>query len=88
MLFGLCRSLSIIDSLVTHPRPHPRALARPSTPKVLQAKERTPIPYPSAIFTFRLIVESIKEFGGVSLYPPLKNAIEGVYLMKGGTFRI
>jgi hypothetical protein len=34
---------------------------------VLQARERTPTPYPSTIFTFRLAIESIKEFGGVSI---------------------
>jgi hypothetical protein len=31
---------------------------------MLQAKEHTPIPYPSVVFTFGLEVESIKEFGG------------------------
>jgi hypothetical protein len=34
---------------------------------VLQAKERAPIPSPSALFTFGLEVESIKELGGASL---------------------
>jgi hypothetical protein len=32
---------------------------------VLQAKERAQTPYPSIVFTFGLIVESIKEAGGV-----------------------
>jgi hypothetical protein len=32
---------------------------------VLRIKEHTPTPYPFAIFTFRLAIESIKEFGGV-----------------------
>jgi hypothetical protein len=32
---------------------------------MLQAKERTPTP-PSVVFTFGLIVESIKELGGAS----------------------
>jgi hypothetical protein len=40
----------------------------PSTPKVLRDKERTPTLYPSIVFTFGLVVESIKEFWGVSLY--------------------
>jgi hypothetical protein len=31
---------------------------------VFQAREHTPTPYPSAIFTFGLKVESIKEFEG------------------------
>jgi hypothetical protein len=34
---------------------------------MLQAKERTPTPSPFVVFTFRLTVEFIKEFGGVSL---------------------
>ncbi len=33
---------------------------------MLRAKERTPTPYPSIVFTFGLVVESIKEVGGVS----------------------
>jgi hypothetical protein len=31
-----------------------------------RSKEHAPTPYPSTIFTFRLVVESTKEFGGVS----------------------
>jgi hypothetical protein len=53
--------------LVTLPGPHPGALAHPSIPKVLQAKEHTPIPSPSILFTFGLEVESIKELGGTSI---------------------
>jgi len=34
---------------------------------MLQAREHAPTIYPSAIFTFGLIVESIKEFGGASI---------------------
>jgi hypothetical protein len=66
LLFSLCRSMWIIDPLVTHPNPHPGAPTHPSTPNVLWARERTPTPYPSDIFTFGLVVESIKEFGGAS----------------------
>jgi len=33
---------------------------------VLRIRERAPIPFPSAFFTFGFIVESIKELGGVS----------------------
>jgi hypothetical protein len=33
---------------------------------VLQAKEHTPTPYPSDVFTFGFVVEFIKEFGGAS----------------------
>jgi hypothetical protein len=53
----------IIDLLNTGFSPHLGALARPSTPKVLWARERTLTFYPSDVFTFRLSVESIKEFG-------------------------
>jgi hypothetical protein len=51
LLFNLCRSMWIIDPLVTHPNPHPKAPTRTSTPKVLRAKECTPTPYPSNVFT-------------------------------------
>jgi hypothetical protein len=34
---------------------------------VLRAKERAPTPYPSNVFTFGLVVESIHEFGGASM---------------------
>jgi hypothetical protein len=40
--------------------------ARPSTPKVVRAKERAPTPSPSDLFTFELTNESIKELGGAS----------------------
>jgi hypothetical protein len=33
---------------------------------VLQARERALTPYPSVVFTFGFVVESIKEFGGAS----------------------
>ncbi len=65
LLFCLCKFVWVSDLLINLPSPHPKALARPSTPKVLRAKERTPTP-PSIIFTLGLIVESIKEFGGAS----------------------
>jgi hypothetical protein len=39
LLFGLCRSVWIIDPLVTRPSPHPGTLTCPSTFKVLRAKE-------------------------------------------------
>jgi hypothetical protein len=34
---------------------------------VLRAREHTPTPYPFVVFTFGLVVGSIKEFGGVSV---------------------
>jgi hypothetical protein len=66
LLFGLWRSVWIIDLLVTPPSPHLRAQAHPSTPKVLRARECAPILYSSVVFTFRCEVESTKEFGGAS----------------------
>jgi hypothetical protein len=36
----------------------------PFTLKVLQAKERTPTPSSSIVFTFKLAFESFEEFGG------------------------
>ncbi len=66
LLFGLCKSVWIIDSLITHPSPYHKALARPSTPDLLRTMERTPIHCPFVIFTFGFVIESIKEFGGAS----------------------
>jgi hypothetical protein len=63
LLFGLCRSMWIIDLLVTCINPHPRVPTCPFTFEVLRAEKRIPTPYPSIVFTFGLTVESIKEFG-------------------------
>jgi hypothetical protein len=67
LLFGLCRSVWVIDLLVHLLSPHHKAPACPSTSKVLRAREHNPTPSPSIVFTFWLAVESIKELGGVSL---------------------
>ncbi len=64
-LFGLCKSMWITNLLVNHPNPNPKVPTRPSTPKVLWTKERAPTP--SVISTFKLVVESIKEFGVASM---------------------
>jgi hypothetical protein len=64
LLFGLCRSVWIIDVLITHPSPHPGAPTRPSTLEVLWMREHTPTLYPSVVFTFELAIKSIKEFRG------------------------
>jgi hypothetical protein len=71
LLFGLCRSMWVVDLLVNFPSPHPGALACPFTPEVLQAKEHAPTPFPSIVFTFGFAVESIKELGGASFGNPL-----------------
>jgi hypothetical protein len=62
LLFGLCRSVWVIDLLVIFPIPYPGTPACSSTPKVLQVRERAPTP-PSVVFTFGLVVESIKKSG-------------------------
>jgi hypothetical protein len=58
--------MRIIDLLVIRRNPHFGAPARPSTPEVLQVRERTPTPYRFFVFTFGFVVESINEFGGAS----------------------
>jgi hypothetical protein len=58
--------MRIIELLVNLPSPHPQALACPSTLEVLQARECTPTLFTSNVFTFGLVVESMKELGGVS----------------------
>jgi hypothetical protein len=67
LLFSFYKFVRIIDLLVILPNPHLGALARPSTPKIVRAKERAPTPYPSTIFTFRLAIETTKKFGGASI---------------------
>jgi hypothetical protein len=52
--------------IVILPSPYLEALAHPSTPKVLRVRERAPTLFPSNVFTFGLVVESIQEFGGAS----------------------
>ncbi len=64
---------------VTLPSPHPKAPTRPSTPEVLQAKERALTLYLSAIITFGFAVESIKEIRGVSrTMPQLKVQLQSL----------
>jgi hypothetical protein len=52
LLFGLCKSVWVIDLLVTFPSPHPIASTCPSTTKVLRAKERALTLYLFIVFTF------------------------------------
>ncbi len=51
ILFSLCKSVRIIELLVTLPNPHLGALARPSTPKMLEARECAPTFELSIVFT-------------------------------------
>jgi hypothetical protein len=73
LLFGLCRHVWVIDLLVILPSPYLGAPIHPSTPKVLQAREHTPTPSPSVVFTFGLAFESIQEPGGASPWALLPN---------------
>ncbi len=66
LLFGLCRSVWIIDLLFICPSPHPGTSMHPSTLEMLQAKECVPIPFSSIVFTFGITFESFKECGGAS----------------------
>jgi len=83
-LFGLCKSVWIIDPLVIRPSPHLEALVRPSTPEVLRIKEHTPTPS-SIVFTFKLSFESLKECGGVPcrhhIHHHLRNVQKGKHIM-------
>jgi hypothetical protein len=51
LLFGLCKFMWVSELLVNLPSP-------------ISELQHTPTP-PSVVFTFRLVVESIKELGGV-----------------------
>jgi hypothetical protein len=59
LLFGLCRSVWVIDLFVILPSPYLGAPTCPSTPKMLWAKERAPTPFPFIVFTFGFAIESI-----------------------------
>jgi hypothetical protein len=67
LLFGLCKFVWVIVLLVILSSPYPRATTCPSTLEVLQVRECAPTHYPSVVFTFRLPIESTKEFGDESL---------------------
>ncbi len=73
LLFSLWKSMWVIDLLVNLFSPHPGALTCPSIHKMLWAKERTPTPSPFIVFSFGLVVESIKEFRGASHVDPKSN---------------
>ncbi len=63
LLFGLFKFVWIIDSLVIHPSPHPRALTCNSTFEVLWVNQPILIPFSSVIFTFKFAFVSYEEFG-------------------------
>jgi hypothetical protein len=63
LLFGLCRSVRVIDLLVILPSPYPRAPARPSTVEVLRAKEHTPTFHSFDVFTLDSHLNLLKSLG-------------------------
>jgi hypothetical protein len=63
LLFGLCKSVWVIELFVNLLSSHPRAPTCPFTPKVLRARERTLILSPSIVFTFGLAVNPSKSLG-------------------------
>jgi hypothetical protein len=62
--------------------PHPKAPPHPFIPKVLQARERGPTPFPSIVFTVGFAIESIKESRGAPL-PLLQMSLLGDTLELG-----
>jgi len=46
---------------------------------VLQARECTPIPYPSTVFTFGFTIESIRELGGASIFNNRTHNQQNIY---------
>ncbi len=70
LLFSLCRSIWIIDSLVIHPNLHFRALARLFYPQSATNYEMYPNSFFSVIFAFGFTFESFKEFWGASICMP------------------
>ncbi len=63
LLFGLCRYVWVIDLLVILPNPYPIAATRPSTPRVLRAKECTPTLHYSVMFTLDSHLSLLKNLG-------------------------
>jgi hypothetical protein len=85
LLFGLCRSVWVINLLVILPNPYPKALPRPSTPEVLWIEECTPNCSFFHCVHLGLTFESIKELGSVSLLnlmTSFKSLIHGVICNK------
>ncbi len=63
LLFGLYRSVRVIDLLVNLSNPNPEVPTCPSTFEMLRTKECTLTPSSSVVFNLGLAVESIKELG-------------------------
>jgi hypothetical protein len=63
LLFGLCMSMWVIDLLVTLPGPYLEVLAHIYTLEMLQAKEHTPTPHSSVLFTFDSHLNPLRSLG-------------------------
>jgi hypothetical protein len=68
LLYGLCRSIWIIDPVVIHPSSHPGILTHPFYFEMLWIREHTPTRFSSVVSTFKLAFEFFKECGGASLH--------------------
>jgi hypothetical protein len=77
LLFGLCKSVWVIDLLIIYPSPHPEIPARPSTPKMLRAKEHAPTPFPFVVFIFKLKLSPSRS-------PRVHHMVSKVYLFYVG----
>jgi hypothetical protein len=53
----------VIELLVNIPNPHLKTPTHPSTPEVLRAREYTPTPFISVVFTFGLAMNPSKSLG-------------------------
>jgi hypothetical protein len=73
LVFGLCKFVWIIDMFITRLSPHFKALTRPSTHEVLWARECTPTPYPSIIFTLDSQLNLPRSLGGCVISSCINN---------------
>jgi len=64
----VCKSVWIINPLVTRPNPQPEAPAHPFTLEVLWTREHTPIPHPFTIFTLDLQLSLLRNLGVCHMY--------------------
>jgi hypothetical protein len=63
LLFGLCRSMWVIELFVNLLNPYPEIPSRPSTTKVQWVKKRTPVPSLFVVFTFGLALNPSRSLG-------------------------
>jgi hypothetical protein len=78
LLFGLCRSVWVIDLLVTLPNPISKFWHAPLPPKCCEPRNMPQLLILLLFSPFGFALESIKEFGGVS------NTLIGVFCKNHG----